>query len=466
LNSFPFDATQPARDDLDAALAEVESIVLSGDAPVLTPMVPSEIGEIRFGNSTFNWMSITGDEVGLVGMGDDDTLIGGAGNDFLVGDYFDVEVFVTEEMIYDYSVTGNDLIYGGAGTDFLSGGTGTDTLYGGADSDTIAVLEENPGSESYYGGSEVDELYLDRPWSNDSFTEIHFNRLILAKENSIETLTSYVKIGGTEAADVFDLTGLDTYISLADTTTQRRANGYFDLHGGTDRFTGSGQAESVLGGNGNDTLTGNAGDDSLIGGKGDDSLAGGKGADLYEVNSRLDIVQEAAAQGIDLVKTSLSSYTLGANVENLTSTGSAGFSGTGNELKNTLTGNNFNDTLNGGLGNDTLTSFGGNDVFLFNTAPSTANVDTVTDFKHGSDHLHLENTGTGLFNKIKAGVLSEAAFKIIGTGGLVDADDRILYNEATGRLTYDADGAGSGAAVTFAFVDAGLNLTASDFLVI
>ena len=37
-----------------------------------------------------------------------------------------------------------------------------------------------------------------------------------------------------------------------------------------------------------------------------------------------------------------------------------------------------------------------------------------------------------------------------------DADDFVLYNPATGALSYDADGSGSGAAVTFAQVTAGL----------
>jgi serralysin len=45
-------------------------------------------------------------------------------------------------------------------------------------------------------------------------------------------------------------------------------------------------------------------------------------------------------------------------------------------------------------------------------------------------------------------------------------DHRIVYDQATGALYFDADGNGAGAAVQFAQLGAGTVLAASDFVVI
>ena len=47
-----------------------------------------------------------------------------------------------------------------------------------------------------------------------------------------------------------------------------------------------------------------------------------------------------------------------------------------------------------------------------------------------------------------------------------DADDRIIYDSATGALYFDADGNGAGLAVQFANLHEGLPLNATDFQVI
>jgi hypothetical protein len=60
--------------------------------------------------------------------------------------------------------------------------------------------------------------------------------------------------------------------------------------------------------------------------------------------------------------------------------------------------------------------------------------------------------------------LAEGAF-YIGTAAH-DADDRIIYNAATGELSYDADGSGAGKAVHFATLDPGLSLTSKNLSVI
>ena len=68
-------------------------------------------------------------------------------------------------------------------------------------------------------------------------------------------------------------------------------------------------------------------------------MEGNTGDDVYIVNNSGDTVVEAAGEGIDHVYSSLSSYTLGADLENLTYNGITGsFAGTGNALDNVIFG--------------------------------------------------------------------------------------------------------------------------------
>ena len=75
----------------------------------------------------------------------------------------------------------------------------------------------------------------------------------------------------------------------------------------------------------NNILTGNSAANVLTGGAGDDTYVVGTG----------DTVVEAANEGTDLVQSDLS-WTLGANIENLTLTGIGVINGTGNSLNNIL----------------------------------------------------------------------------------------------------------------------------------
>ena len=72
-------------------------------------------------------------------------------------------------------------------------------------------------------------------------------------------------------------------------------------------------------------------------------------------------ITEASGQGTDAVQTTLTTYALGANLDNLTFIGAGAFDGTGNELDNVLTGRNGGDTLHGVDGMDTLNGGSGND---------------------------------------------------------------------------------------------------------
>ncbi|MFI3155631.1 MAG: Ig-like domain-containing protein, partial [Methylococcaceae bacterium] len=246
---------------------------------------------------------------------------------------------------------------------------------------------------------------------------------------------------------------------------------------GTTESTGN---DTLTGTSANDKFDGLAGNDVIDGLTGADTIQGGLGNDTYVVDNVGDVVIETStlATEIDSVNSSVS-YTLGANVENLSLTGTAVINGSGNGLANTLIGNTANnllvgdagnDTLSGATGNDTLDSGTGNDrltggtgldVFLFTTAP-TANMDTITDFAAVDDTIQL---GKSIFTKLTTtGVLAAASF-VKGAAAL-DSNDYVIYNTTTGAVTYDADGNGAGVAVQIAVLGVNLALTNADFVII
>jgi Ca2+-binding RTX toxin-like protein len=212
-------------------------------------------------------------------------------------------------------------------------------------------------------------------------------------------------------------------------------------------------------------------------------MYGGTGDDTYFVDNAGDYTIEAAGQGNDTVYTSVNfALAAGSEVELVSAidnNATTAIDITGNELANQLWGNNGVNTLSGGAGNDVLIAFGGNDTlaggagndyldggagndnYIFDAALGATNVDTVTGFTAGSDKIALDDA---IFTQLTAGALNPNAF-FAGTAAH-DADDRIIYDQATGNLYYDADGNGAGAQVLFANLLSNPALTASDFQVI
>ncbi|MBM6578751.1 polysaccharide lyase family 7 protein [Microvirga sp. BT689] len=135
-----------------------------------------------------------------------------------------------------------------------------------------------------------------------------------------------------------------------------------------------------------------------------------------------------------------------------------------------LTGSNANDRVEGKGGNDLLWGKGGNDVlvgssgqdtFTFDTRLGANNIDVILDFNVRDDTIRLNDS---VFTKLKYGKLAPESL-VIGPKAL-DAQDRIIYNDKTGGLFYDADGSGRTRAVQFVKIDADLKITAADFLII
>ena len=153
---------------------------------------------------------------------------------------------------------------------------------------------------------------------------------------------------------------------------------------------------TIVGTVGNDRIMGTKGDDVIDGHGGADTMSGGGGNDTYIVNDARDVVVEARNGGTDTVVSSVSSYVLPNQVENLRLVGTTAQTGTGNELNNVLIDNGANSKLSGGLGDDTLVATGGidtltggagHDVFQFQGLPG--GVDLITDFTRGQDTLDL-----------------------------------------------------------------------------
>src|SRR5262249_34982233 len=112
------------------------------------------------------------------------------------------------------------------------------------------------------------------------------------------------------------------------------------------------------------------------------------------------------AGGTDTVLSS-ASFTLGANIENLTLTGIVDLDATGNELANTLTGNDGKNLLDGGLAADKMAGGKGDDTYIVDNsgdavtetlAGAVGGTDTVkssVSFTLGNNVENLELTGTG-----------------------------------------------------------------------
>jgi serralysin len=427
----------------------------------------------------------------IIGSPHDDTLTGNDGSNRLMGE------------------VGNDVLTGGLGADQLFGGDGGDPPPTQADGRDTAVYSDSAvgvavnlaNGRGFGGTAEGDTLLsienlvgsafndslighdLDNAFSGgagDDLLKGAGGADFLVGDQGSDTLK-----GGGGADLLIGASGIDTasytdspvavFVSLI-TRTTAYGDAEGDVLDGIESLTGSAFADNLWGDDGvnvingmagNDTLKGFGGDDTLNGEAGLDTMFGARGNDTYLVDNAGDIVRENAGQGSDTVRASVS-YTLtaGSDVETLRTTndtGTAAINLTGNAASNIVIANNGNNRLNGGASNDQLTGRAGQDEFLFDTPLNSAsNVDRITDFNVADDTILLDQTifssSLGLGN-IANGEL------VIGTAAQ-DANDRIIYNNATGALFYDNDGVGGNAQIQFATLSTGLALTNLDFFVV
>ena len=238
----------------------------------------------------------------------------------------------------------NDTIFGLAGNDTIDGGLGADRMEGGVGNDIYTV---DTYSEDGFAGND-DQVVELAGGGTDLVNALVSYRL--PDEVEKLTLIGVAAINGTGNL-------------LANTIVGNAAANVLSGGGGNDVLTGNAGSDTLYGGDGNDTLSGGVDNDILFGEAGSDQLDGGAGADImtggadndtYTVDAYSDDgvaanddqVVELAGGGTDAVNASVS-YTLAAEVENLTLTGTAAINGTGNALANTIGGNSAGNILRG-----------------------------------------------------------------------------------------------------------------------
>ena len=477
----------------------LENLTLTGSAAV--DGAGNELNNVLTGNAADNiLMGLAGNDTLDGGLGAD-TLMGGTGDDsYLVDGVTDLVIEQVNEGIdivkssisytltdntdnltltgtaaldgtgnaLDNVILGNDAantLTGLEGNDTLDGKGGADTLIGGTGNDTYVVdgtgdvvienLDEGTDTVqsgiNYILGDNLENLTLTGTAAiNGSGNELDN---VLIGNGAANTLD-----GGVGADAMAGGAGNDTYIldNLGDTISEGSGQGTdtvispFDYTLGTnvDNLTltgtalnGTGNAldNAIIGTAADNTLIGLDGNDTLDGGLGADVMTGGSGNDSYVVDTLLDTVTELAGEGVDTVYTDLT-YTLGANLDNLTLTGTAtgadDINGTGNELNNVLTGNDAANTLTGLAGDDTLDGSAGADTLLGGTGNDSYVVDDMGDVvienaSEGTDTVKSGITYT-LGDDVENLTLTGTA-AINGTGNVLD--NIIIGNNGINTLT-------------------------------
>lgn len=330
---------------------------------------------------------------------------------------------------------GNNLLRGEAGDDRLNGGQGKDTLIGGTGNDTY-VFNNYWGQDVIHNQDDGIDKHDVIEFADFNPEHIRFRRvdddLVFERNNTLDSLTvvGFFAGDGKGPASIEEVRFGNGDIWTGDFIRNSLLHGSYGndtvqgystddaLFGddGQDELRGFAGNDTLDGGAGNDTLFGGAGNDSLLGGLGGDRMEGGAGDDTYQVDSLSDLVIESAGGGIDTVESSLT-LTLGANVENLTLTGTAAINGTGNDLDNLIIGNDANNALYGGIGNNSLFGRGGDDLLV------TGSGQDYLDGGDGNDTLNGNLGNDTLFGGAGNDVLN---------GG--DGDDRLYGGEGNDSL--------------------------------
>ncbi|HNY64459.1 MAG TPA: calcium-binding protein [Deltaproteobacteria bacterium] len=464
-----------------------EDLILTGSAAVNG--TGNSLDNRLTGNSARNVLTGLAGNDTLDGGAGADTMVGGAGDDVYCIDSTSDKIteksgqgtdtvlssitFTLGSNLEKLTLTGsaaikakgnslNNVLVGNSANNALSGGTGADTMAGGPGNDTYTVdnvsdiVMESPDegidtvstSLTYVLGDNAENLKL-TGYSSRSGTGNALDNWLTGNSarNVLTGLAGNDTLDGGAGADtMIGGTGDDTYVvgSSSDKVLESAGEGVDTVRSSTTytlgsnlenltltgissiKGTGNDLDNCLTGNSANNRLTGGAGNDTLDGGSGRDTLIGGIGNDVYVVERSTDKVTENAGEGTDTVLSSVT-FTLAANVENLTLTGTAAINGTGNALDNVITGNSAGNVLDGGTGNDTLMGGAGNDTYVVDT-PGDVIVENPAE---GIDTVSCSFT-CALASEVENLTLTGAA-AISGTGN--DLDNYLTGNSAGNSLT-------------------------------
>jgi Ca2+-binding RTX toxin-like protein len=215
-----------------------------------------------------------------------DYVDGGAGDDFIWGNY------------------GNDTLIGGAGDDYLDGGAGINVVRGGAGNDRLlsggpyATLEGGSGNDHYEYLNSGEVIVRDTS-GKDTITlgDLHHlsgvyraagsNDLTIKMESGL-FLTIEAYFSESSHIETLNFDGVKWRLKDVLEALERPQNPIKNdvLYGsGGDDVIDGGKGDDILYGlRGHDVLMGGDGKDTLSGWQGNDTLIGGAGDDSYRVN--------------------------------------------------------------------------------------------------------------------------------------------------------------------------------------
>jgi serralysin len=363
---------------------------------------------------------------------------------------------------------GDDVFYGGSSQEFVHADEGNDTVDGGGGDDDLLgrsgddFLRGGSGDDTIWGEAGVDVAAYSGPFADYTISKqadgtylIVDHRTGLNDGADVLKTIEYVQFADRTIALASTTNSAPTSISLDDTSIEASAKpGALVGHlGGVD------PDGDLLG----YSLAANPGGHFRIHG---DQLLVDKAFALDDKS--FDIVVRASdPKGASLDMHFIIMVTA-SGVTVLPSDGSPEPSALpearvlrGGRKADILAGGEGDDHLNGGLGKDRMTGGEGDDVFAFTTRLGKANVDRIVDFIAAEDTIHLSSK---TFDRLAKGVLSEKVFHVGAKAH--DRSDRIIFNDETGALSYDADGSGKKyAAIKFAQLNAKTLLMAADFFI-